>query len=418
MTDGRYVSIRVETRNRLGRTLERRHDLRLAQRQPDNIDAARTHLNSVIIEPPSARELVERVRAWRQAAGKASTLRKDAVVAVAGIITFSADAQPVVDALTAEAQDEQFLRIAQAVAVTLDAELIGLAVHRDEHATHAHFELLGVDHLGNPVSKKLNKMQLRQLQDVAGVATAPLGITRGVRVRDRRSAGEPFSKTVHRTVQELRRDLPLELERTRETVRKARARLADAESLLARRGGESARVEARIKRQAEKVAKLQAEAARLEATAEQVMADHPAPRPAHIERVTKRVKRGLLPDALETQIVRVVPAKESQRAIEALAARVAKAEDNAAVAEARAKIASKVASEAAERAEIEAAERMRLDESLRQAGAALFGAGLPRPANLLLKAAFDAAAWAAVNGDQAQNQELDDERTSLRHTPE
>lgn len=111
----------------------------------------------------------------------------------------------------------------------------------------------------------MGKGRLSALQDAVGVVFDPLTIKRGKRIRD----GEPRSKTVHRSVHELHRDLPVELTAAREKVKRAAAHAEQTEALIAKRiaqGNEA------ITKQQEKLEALIANSERLEQLAAELSA--------------------------------------------------------------------------------------------------------------------------------------------------
>jgi len=77
--------VRAEVRSPRGYANQRAHDLRLGP-QPDYVDASRSYLNRIIIEPPTApqmRKIVEERRAQRETS---RALKSNAGIAVIGII--------------------------------------------------------------------------------------------------------------------------------------------------------------------------------------------------------------------------------------------------------------------------------------------------------------------------------------------
>ena len=216
------ISVRLKTRTAARTGGDRGHNERLDD-APEYVDSERTHLNTVPVPMPEPQALADECLRRRQAgfepgtadSGKPRrmprTMAKNAVVSVTGIITFSTDAQPAVDALTPEEQDQRLQDAAEAVARQYNTDLAGLAIHRDESALHAHFTLHGYDLDGKPISKQMTKAALSLSQDTASEAFADLGITRGKRIGDRIKDGEPRSKTINRSVHQLHNDLPREL---------------------------------------------------------------------------------------------------------------------------------------------------------------------------------------------------------------
>ena len=148
------VSVRVKTRTASATGGSQRHDKRVGE-QPDYVVASRTPENSVVLEAPTpsamSRECLKRRQdAFVPGPGKRQpkSMAKNAAVSIAGIVTFSTDAQPIIDALPKDEQDRRFLKAAEAVADRLGTDLAGLAVHRDESAIHCHFTLYGYGETG------------------------------------------------------------------------------------------------------------------------------------------------------------------------------------------------------------------------------------------------------------------------------
>ena len=305
------ISVRVKTRSVSATGGDRRHNQRIG-RQPGYVDETRTTENSVVLAQPTPAQMARECLRRRQDAfvpgpGKRQpkTMAKDATVSISGIVTFSTDAQPTIDALPKAEQDRRFLQAAEAVAQRLGTDVAGLAVHRDESAIHCHFTLYGFGQDGQPVSRKLKKKVLSELQDVGATAFNDLGITRGKRISERIRDGEPYSKTVHRSVRELHRDLPVELEAARarvadmerlkaataEKLRIERANLANAKQGTAQATGQLEKLEKRLATYEKRLADRKAEADRLAD-----LAHIPAPKKRIIE-TPRPAKMGLFKQA-------------------------------------------------------------------------------------------------------------------------
>ena len=232
------ASIRVETRTTSGAGGEHRHDLRIGP-QASHIDSSRSQLNSTPVPYLSPLELSSlcldrrKARAERDGAKRQPrSMKRDAAIAIAGIVTFGKEAQPHIENLPPEEQDRLFQEAAQAVADKLGTSLDGLAVHRDESAIHAHFQMAGYGLDGNPVSKKMTMGMLSSLQDVGAKPFLNLGITRGEKIGKRVERGDDYSKTIHRSVRQLHSDLPKELEAAREKVSEMEVRVEKTETKL------------------------------------------------------------------------------------------------------------------------------------------------------------------------------------------
>ena len=194
------ISVRVEHRNASQSAGQRSHDERLG-RIPKYVDQARSSFNSVLIfseKSAALRKLCEERRGTKR-----QKMRKTAAVSTNGIITFGKEAQAEMDRLSPEVQDQALRSVAKAIARLLRADLSGLAVHRDETALHAHFQMPAWTKGGLAVSKVITPTIASQLQDVAAEAIqkfAP-GIERGKRT----DKGKP--KDIHKSVKQLHEEL-------------------------------------------------------------------------------------------------------------------------------------------------------------------------------------------------------------------
>jgi tetrahydromethanopterin S-methyltransferase subunit G len=159
-------------------------------------------------------------------------MKRDAAIAIAGIITFGKEAQPHIEKLSVDEQNELFLESAQEIAKKLGTSLDGLSVHRDESAVHAHFQMTGYGLDGSPLSKKIDIKMCSVLQDIGAKPFQKIGISRGERIGDRISRGDDYSKTIHRSVRELHSDLPKELEAAHKKVAEMENRVEKTESKL------------------------------------------------------------------------------------------------------------------------------------------------------------------------------------------
>ena len=271
------VSVRIEHRGADRAAGQARHDLR-SGRVPKYVDRERSDRNSVLVEPKPVgelRQVCEERRAGRETKRR---MKVDAAVASVGIITFGRDAQPVIDALSPEQQNELFRSAAEQVAGRLSTTVSGLVVHRDEAGIHAHVQMPAVAVDGRPVSKIMTPAASIEIQDIVGSVYAPLGITRGIPKAERRARGEPTADWVHKSVRELHEKIPADLEEARakvieaeEKARKATERLNAVEAKLAA-GVQSAndldkRLETKTRRAAaadQALAKAKAELKKLE----------------------------------------------------------------------------------------------------------------------------------------------------------
>lgn len=243
-----------------------RHDHRRGP-QPAYVDADRSHLNRVLIEPlppGQMRAICEERRAVRDTR---RAMKSNAAIATLGIITFGSEAAQLFEALTPDQQDAAFRELAQAVADRLATSLHGLVVHDDEATIHAHYELAAYNIHGEPVSTSTSPRVLSELQDIAAdiMARHCPGIERGTRYGDRLAAGADHADVIHKSVAELHRTLPVDLAAKRGKL----AELATAETEASARVAE---MQARVDGLTEKASLSEREAKRL-ATYEKRLAD-------------------------------------------------------------------------------------------------------------------------------------------------
>jgi len=213
------VSVRVQHNNMSKAAGQRRHDLRSGKVIPAYVDQDRSHLNSSIIPPmmeAAARKECEERRGQNP---HKREMKSTAAVLTNGIITFGAEAQPVIQSLPTEKQDQIYKDIAERLADRLNTDLVGLTSHRDESAPHAHFSLLAVNRNGQPLSKAIRKDVAKELQDIAGQVMAEHGlgeITRGKPKAQRIEDGEPMDLWTHRSVRKLHESLPADIAKAEE----------------------------------------------------------------------------------------------------------------------------------------------------------------------------------------------------------
>lgn len=228
------VSVRVKHNGQSKAAGQRRHDARVGK-QPAYVDRTRSGLNSVIqptMTESYAREQCETLRAQNP---HEREMKSNAAILTAGIITFGTEAQPVIESLTTEQQNALYSDIAERIATELDTRLVGLAVHRDESAPHAHFSLLAVNKKGLPLSQVITKAIASRMQDIAGEVLAEHGnpeITRGKPKIQRIQDGDDWSKIIHKSVKQLHEDLPLELEALHKEIADAEAKLLKNRRLI------------------------------------------------------------------------------------------------------------------------------------------------------------------------------------------
>lgn len=241
--------VRAETRSARGYANQRGHDLRIGP-QPEYVDGSRSHLNRVIMEPPTApemRRIVEERRALRETA---RSLKANAGIAVIAVIGFGTEAARLFSQLTQEQQDKAFLEAAKRIADIANTTVVGAVLHLDETSIHAHLSLVGYDLDGLPLSTTMKRGMLTKFQDVLAEVMAEHcpGIERGNSKWKRIEAGASYAETIHKTVAEmhgsleddykakLRRNEELELVITEKVarVREMQDRVDKLESLKSR----------------------------------------------------------------------------------------------------------------------------------------------------------------------------------------
>lgn len=258
------IAVRIKGRNLSNVAGQRRHDLRIGA-QPNYVDTSKSHLNRVLIEPwtgPKLRDESERRRSLRSTE---RAMKSNAGIAMVGIITFGTQAQKRFNRLTNAKQDAAFIEIAKAIAKRLNTTLTGLVVHRDESAIHAHFQMVGYNLDGDPVSDQTKKKDTSELQDLAAeiIAKYDPRIERGRRIKERIEGGAKPHEIINRQVALLHRDLPAEIEELREEI----ARLRKQKTKLERN---IKRIEDRETRTAKQEKNMSIYEQRLEEKAEQL----------------------------------------------------------------------------------------------------------------------------------------------------
>lgn len=213
------VMIRVEPKNSARYAGQRRHDLRIGH-QPAYVDMSRAYLNRVLIEPLPPAQLRAICEERRHQRETTRAMKSNASVAMTGLIGFGSEAQELFLALTIEQQDTALREASETCAARMRTTVAGLVVHCDESSPHAHVTFPAYDIEGQPLTETVKRAILKGLQDdVAEVIGryAP-GIERGRSRMDRLAAGADYAETVHRSVRELHRDLPAEIEMKRKAV--------------------------------------------------------------------------------------------------------------------------------------------------------------------------------------------------------
>jgi len=269
----RAISVRIKPRSMVSVAGQRRHDLRIG-RQPGYVDAAREHLNDIIISPMTAHKLWQICVDRRSQRKTQRAIKTNAAVATCGIITFGAQAQAAFAALDLKMQVAAIIAVAEAIAERLNTTLTGLVIHRDESAIHAHFQMPAVDLSGMPITQSNSLADISRLQDLAAdtIARFEPTIERGNKKRDRLKAGATYSEVINRSVQELHWDLPLELDRKRKRVEEMNIKIAALEAKeKALTAAETKRLAIYKKRHEDRVNELALVEAEARTRAEQVM---------------------------------------------------------------------------------------------------------------------------------------------------
>lgn len=232
------------------------HDFRQGA-QPAYIDAGRSAANSILQPAPTLERIYAMAEqryadaARRREAATGQPLRKrrtDASPATTLILTFGADVQETLAAMSADDQDAALGAALDRVAAYLDAPVLWAAVHRDEAALHLHAGLCAVRGDGQAITTALqahpdtrpanapadwtSRPNTSDLQTELHAALIPYiaGIERGHRKVDRLKAGEPLEATKTQTHQMLKARLGLgpEAESTEVTAAVTRLRTATA----------------------------------------------------------------------------------------------------------------------------------------------------------------------------------------------
>lgn len=247
------ASVRIGSNTMSSFSTQRRHDLRIGP-QPGYVDGERSYLNRTLIQYPGPAAMRQIARDRRAVRDTKRAVKSNAAIATAGVISFGAEAAQMFEELMPDQQDAALLELAEAVAERLDTSLHGLVVHLDEATLHAHFTLSAYDRAGRPLSKSTRPAVMSELQDLTAEVMARHcpGIERGHRYGDRLEAGADFADVVHRSVRELHRDLPRDLEAARARIAAAEKAQSEASARVDEMQARVAKLEARSKSLTEK----------------------------------------------------------------------------------------------------------------------------------------------------------------------
>jgi hypothetical protein len=233
------------------------------------------------VEPRSNATLRTEWELVKERVGKKGKIRSNQNLAYAGIITFGTKAQRIFESLDAEAQDAAYREVAMAVAKKLDTRLLGLVVHADETAPHAHFQMRGISNDGSMLSAKVKRGMLREIQTITAeiMARHAPGIERGKDKWQRIEEGEKYADTVNRKVRRLHDDLTPEIEAKEARLvelntevstherraAKSRAKAEDSEARAAKALKNADTYDRRAQKARDKIAKIKSELIRLRA---------------------------------------------------------------------------------------------------------------------------------------------------------
>ncbi|SOH95708.1 Plasmid recombination enzyme, partial [Monaibacterium marinum] len=280
------VSVRIEPKTMSRAKFQRRHDFRIGA-QPVYVDGDRTELNRPLMPLRPLPDIQQENEALRLRAGRTRKMKSNAAVVTVGIITFGHRAQEAFNRLPDERQDRAFKELAHEIAVQLKTSLEALVVHLDETAIHAHFTLRAYNDDGEPISNATRLGDMSALQYLAAEVMQRFApeIERGNRKKARLKAGADYPDTLHRTVKQLRADLPQEkatleaeieaislelsdqkasVEKTHRHLRKLEAKAELTEKEIKRKETYSQRLEKKQAAMAEDMKRLETRQASLE----------------------------------------------------------------------------------------------------------------------------------------------------------
>lgn len=223
------VSVRIKGLKATQGEGQRAHDARTAGQIPGYVDIERTDQNHLLIGEMSPQNLkdslFEQSQRIRKATRKAP--RKDANFFLSGVLTFDKSAK---DLVNQQPPDVLAMKFIEEISSQYDVKPLYLVRHNDESTNHYHFLLENIDGQGKAVTNRLNRQALARLQDKAGEVFSEIGLSRGIRKKERLANGEDYAKTIHRSVKQLHDDLPKEIsvmEDLRDQVRSEIDRFAE-----------------------------------------------------------------------------------------------------------------------------------------------------------------------------------------------
>lgn len=215
----RAAMVRVEIRDAQGYANQRRHDLRIGA-QPSYVNPDPPEPNPVFIQPMTTAELKRLAKDRRAQRDTQRAMKSNAGIAVVGIIGFGVEAQTMFEALGPDGQEKALRAAVERMAADLRTTVSGLVLHLDETARHAHFSLCGYDDDGQPLSTRMGRGVLRDLQTALHETLQAFmpDLERGRARKARAEAGAAPHELVNRSVAELHTDLPLEIEAKRQEL--------------------------------------------------------------------------------------------------------------------------------------------------------------------------------------------------------
>ena len=203
---------------------QRTHDARTGL-VPRYIDETKSSQNRVLLGSMAPETLMEsqheqsaRIRVYTKKAP-----RRDANFFISGVIGFSKEAR---NGVNNKPPDPLARELVEDFARKRDLKIIYLVRHSDESTTHYHFMTENIDTQGKAVMRTINRKALSELQDRAGEIFERIGLTRGVKKKERLENGEPYSKTIHRSVRQLHDNLPGEIKSLEEKRNQIQEKIA------------------------------------------------------------------------------------------------------------------------------------------------------------------------------------------------
>ena len=215
---GSYVSVRINFKNKLKLRGQSQHDQRKG-RVPEYVDQSSSGQNTLLFDYDSASTIEKQALENRNKGEWKRAFKKNSSVGIAGIITFSHEAQEIIHLMDTRMQDQLFKDHIEKLASALGTQIHGAVIHRDESAVHAHFLMNAYTKNGESLSSKIDRSVTSRIQDHAGQIWGSVGISRGEKKSDKiarlrddgYSQSEITKAVVNRKVRQLHEDLPQEI---------------------------------------------------------------------------------------------------------------------------------------------------------------------------------------------------------------